>query len=181
MPAIIGKGKETETCFVNKVTRIDLHDNEVYTKDSFTYKTLQMVLANFDKPSEFSKKIFYNNTCITEYSVKDEVVCKYDENGVEKQVLMSLAKLLPQYQNQSGSIEKIKSLFEIKKDLDKFFDAKIKSISDISDELNKYMNIPMSYFSQWKSALAMLNNIYLQLISDEVLKVGTMHTFLRLL
>lgn len=151
MPAIIGKGKETETCFVNKVTRIDLHDNEVYTKDSFTYKTLQMVLANFDKPSEFSKKIFYNNTCITEYSVKDEVVCKYDENGVEKQVLMSLAKLLPQYQNQSGSIEKIKSLFEIKKDLDKFFDAKIKSISDISDELNKYMNIPMSYFSQWKS------------------------------
>lgn len=151
LPAIIGKGKETETCFVNKVTRIDLYDNEVYTKDSFTYKTLQMVLANFDKPSEFSKKIFYNNTCITEFSVKDEVVCKYNENGVEKQVLMSLAKLLPQYQNQSGTIEKIKSLFEIKKDLDKFFDAKTKSISDISDELNKHLNIPMSYFSQWKN------------------------------
>lgn len=151
LPVIVGSGKETEIYFANKVARIDLHDGEVYAKDSFTYRALQLVLANFDKPSEFSKKIFYNDTCITEFSVKDEVVCKYYDNGAEKQVIMSLAKLLPQYQNQSGSIEKIKSLFEVKKDLDKFFDAKVKSISDINNELNKQLNIPLSYFSQWSS------------------------------
>lgn len=151
LPVVVGAGKETETYFVNKVIRIDLHDGEVYTKDSFTYRILQLVLANFDKPSEFSKKIFYNDTCITEFSVKDEVVCKYEDSGEEKYAKISLAKLLPQYQNQSGSIEKIKSLFEVKKDLDKFFDAKEKSIFDISNELNEHLNIPMAYFSQWSS------------------------------
>lgn len=64
---------------------------------------------------------------------------------------MSLAKLLPQYQNQSGAIEKIKSLFEAKKDLDKFFDIKVKSISDICNELNTHLNIPLTNFSQWRS------------------------------
>ena len=91
MPVIVGSGKETETYFVNKVTRIDLHDGEVYTKDSFTYKTLQLVLTNFEQPSEFSKRIFYNNICITEFTVKDEVICKYYENGAEKKARMSLA------------------------------------------------------------------------------------------
>lgn len=151
LPVIVGSGKETETYFVNKVTRIDLHDGEVYTKDSFTYKTLQLVLTNFEQPSEFSKRIFYNNICITEFTVKDEVICKYYENGAEKKARMSLAKLLPQYQNQSGTIEKIKSLFDDKKGLDKFFDAKVKSISDINKELNKHLNIPLSYFSQWRN------------------------------
>ena len=151
LPVIVGSGKETETYFVNKVTRIDLHDGEVYTKDSFTYKTLQLVLTNFEQPSEFSKRIFYNNICITEFTVKDEVICKYYENGAEKKARMSLAKLLPQYQNQSGTIEKIKSLFDDKKGLDKFFDAKVKSISDINEELNKHLNIPLSYFSQWRN------------------------------
>lgn len=151
LPVIVGSGKETEIYFANKVARIDLHDGEVYAKDSFTYRTLQLVLANFDKPSEFSKKIFYNNTCITEFSVKDEVVCKYYVNDIEKQAKMSLAKLLPQYQNQSGAIEKIKSLFEAKKDLDKFFDIKVKSISDICNELNTHLNIPLTNFSQWRS------------------------------
>ena len=151
LSVVVGSGKETEIYFVNKVTRIDLNDGEVYKKDSFTYRILQLVLANFDKPSEFSKKIFYNDTCITEFSVKDEVVCKYYDNGAEKQVIMSLAKLLPQYQNQSRSIEKIKSLFEVKEDLDKFFDAKVKSIFDINNELNKHLNIPLSYFSQWRN------------------------------
>lgn len=151
LPVIVGSGRETETYFANKVTRIDLHDGEVYTKDSFTYRTLQLVLANFEQPSEFSKRIFYNNICITEFSVKDEVICKYYENGTEKKARMSLAKLLPQYQNQSGSIEKIKLLFDDNKGLDKFFDAKVKSISDISEELNKHLNIPLSYFSQWRN------------------------------
>lgn len=151
LPVIVGSGKETETYFVNKVTRIDLHDGEVYTKDSFTYKTLQLVLTNLEQPSEFSKRIFYNNICITEFTVKDEVICKYYENGAEKKARMSLAKLLPQYQNQSGTIEKIKSLFDDKKGLDKFFDAKVKSISDINEELNKHLNIPLSYFSQWRN------------------------------
>lgn len=151
LPVVEGAGKETEIYFVNKVTRIDLHDGEKYTKDSLTYRILQLVLANFDKPSEFSKKIFFNNVCITEFSVKDEVVCAYNDNGIKKQARMSLAKLLPQYQNQSGAIEKIKSLFETKKDLDKFFDTKDKSIFDIDNELNEYLNIPLASFSQWKS------------------------------
>lgn len=124
LPVIIGSGKETETYFINKVQRIDLKDNEIYTKESFVYRTLQLVLTCYESPSEFSRKIFYNNTCITEFSIKDEVTCEYSEDNTKKSIRMSLAKLLPQYLNQSCIIEKIESLFEIKNDLDRFFDAK---------------------------------------------------------
>lgn len=131
LPVIIGSGKETEIHFVNKVNRIELKDTEYYSKNSFTCKVLQLVLDNFEKPSEFSKKIFYNGTCITKFSIKDDVVCKYTENGIEKKVTMSLAKLLPHYQNQSDAIEKIISLFEIKTGLNKFFEAKSFPVTQI--------------------------------------------------
>ena len=62
---------------------------------------------------------------------------------------MSLAKLLPQYQNQSDSIDKIKALFETKKDLDKFFETESKSVDDVHKKLNQHLNIPESYYSEW--------------------------------
>ena len=140
---------ETKKYFLNSIKRIELDSTCTYKKDSYEYRVLQLVLSIYEEPSEFSQKIYFEDKCIKDFSVSDEVICDFVQNGEKKKVKMSLAKLLPQYQNQSDSIEKIKALFESKKDLDKFFVAKPKSIYDIHKELNQLLGIPEAYFSEW--------------------------------
>lgn len=140
---------ETKKYFLNSIKRIELYSTFTYKKDSFEYRVLQLVLSIYEEPSEFSQKIYFDDKCIKDFSVLDEVVCDFVQDGDNKKVKMSLAKLLPQYQNQSDSIEKIKALFESKKGLDKFFVAKQKSIYDIHKELNQLLGIPEAYFSEW--------------------------------
>lgn len=140
---------ETKKYFLNSIKRIELYSTFTYKKDSFEYRVLQLVLSIYEEPSEFSQKIYFDDKCIKDFSVLDEVVCDFVQDGDNKKVKMSLAKLLPQYQNQSDSIEKIKALFESKKGLDKFFVAKPKSIYDIHKELNQLLGIPEAYFSEW--------------------------------
>lgn len=140
---------ETKKYFLNSIKRIELYSTFIYKKDSFEYRVLQLVLSIYEEPSEFSQKIYFDDKCIKDFSVSDEVICDFVQDGDNKKVKMSLAKLLPQYQNQSDSIEKIKALFESKKGLDKFFVAKQKSIYDIHKELNQLLGIPEAYFSEW--------------------------------
>lgn len=140
---------ETKKYFLNSIKRIELDSTCTYKKDSYEYRVLQLVLSIYEEPSEFSQKIYFEDKCIKDFSVSDEVVCDFVQDGENKKVKMSLAKLLPQYQNQSDSIEKIKALFESKKGLDKFFVAKPKSIYDIHKELNQLLGIPEAYFSEW--------------------------------
>ena len=140
---------ETKKYFLNSIKRIELYSTFTYKKDSFEYRVLQLVLSIYEEPSEFSQKIYFDDKCIKDFSVSDEVICDFVQDGDNKKVKMSLAKLLPQYQNQSDSIEKIKALFESKKGLDKFFVAKQKSIYDIHKELNQLLGIPEAYFSEW--------------------------------
>lgn len=141
--------KQTQIYFLNSIQKLELHSASSYKKNSYEYRVLQLVLSVYEEPSDFSSKIYFDEHCIREFSVSDEVICDFYQNGETKKVKMSLAKLLPQYQNQSDSIEKIKSLFESKKDLDKFFVAKSKSIFDIDKELNQHLGIPERYFSKW--------------------------------
>lgn len=115
---------ETKKYFLNSIKKLELHSTSTYKKDSCEYRVLQLALSIYEDPTVFSQKIYFDEKCIKEFSVSDEVICDFVQNGEKKKVKMSLAKLLPQYQNQSDSIEKIKALFEIKKDLDKFFVAK---------------------------------------------------------
>ena len=140
---------KTKEYFLNSIKKLELHSASTYKKGSYEYRVLQMVLSIYVEPSDFSSKIYFDGQCIKNVSVSDDVVCDYTQSGETKKVKMSLAKLLPQYQNQSDSIEKIKGLFESKKDLDKFFIAKPKSIYDVHRELNRHLGIPESCFSEW--------------------------------
>lgn len=140
---------KTKEYFLNSIKKLELHATSTYKKDSYEYRILHMALSVYEEPSDFSSKIYFEGQCIKDFSVSDDVVCEYTQNGEIKKVKMSLAKLLPQYQNQSDSIDKIKALFESTKDLDKFFVAKPKSIYDVHKELDQHLAIPESYFSEW--------------------------------
>lgn len=149
LPIIYDAAKPVQQQFLNTIKRLDLSSDRFYSKDSFEYQVLKMALDLYDNPSDYSTKIYYNNTCIIEYSVKDEVVCEYIDNGINKKVTLSLAKLIPDYQNKSEGLNKLKDLFEVKSGLDRFFIAKAKTISAIYSELNAKLSIPDRMFSLW--------------------------------
>lgn len=143
--------KAIKSYYLDNIQSLNLSPNEFYKKDSYEYRVLQLAQNSLETPSSFSHKIFYNGECITRFSVKDEVNCEYTQNGVPKKFKFSLAKLLPNYQNQSDVIGKIISLFEVKRELDKFFDAKPKPISEIYSELNTQLQIIHPTFDPWKT------------------------------
>lgn len=134
---------EAKKYFLNSIKKLELHSTSTYKKDSYEYRVLQLVLSIYEDPSKFSQKIFFDEKCITDFSVSDEVICDFEQNGEKKKVKMSLAKLLPQYQNQSDSIDKIKALFESKKGLDKFFVAEPMPLYQIAKGLEStdYLNL----------------------------------------
>lgn len=134
---------ETKKYYLNTIKKLEVHSTCTYKKDSYEYRVLQLALSIYEDPTVFSQKIFFDEKCIKDFSVSDEVTCDFVQNGEKKKVKMSLAKLLPQYQNQSDSIEKIKALFESKKDLDKFFVAKPMPLDQIVKglEATDYLNL----------------------------------------
>lgn len=134
---------ETKKYFLNSIKKLELHSTSTYKKDSCEYRVLQLALSIYEDPTEFSQKIYFDEKCIKDFSVSDEVICEFVQNEEKKKVKMSLAKLLPQHQNQSDSIEKIKALFESKKDLDKFFVAKPMPLYQIVEglEATDYLNL----------------------------------------
>lgn len=140
---IEGSDAETKKYFLNSIKKLELHSTSNYKKDSCEYRVLQLALSIYEDPTVFSQKIYFDEKCIKDFSVSDEVICDFVQNGEKKKVKMSLAKLLPQYQNQSDSIEKIKSLFESKKELDKFFVAKPMPLYQIVKglEATDYLNL----------------------------------------
>lgn len=143
LPIVESSSISTKEYFLNSIKKLELLSTSTYSKDSYEYRVLQLVLSVYSKPSDFSSKIYFDGQCIKDFSVSDDVVCDFYQNGETRKLKMSLAKLLPQYQNQSDSIDKIKALFEIKKDLDKLFLAKPMPIYQIIKELESsgYLNL----------------------------------------
>ena len=139
----------TKTAYLNQISKISLDADKKYTKDSFESRVLQLALSTLSDPTEFSAKIFYGNKCITQFSMKDEVSCEYRQNETTKKVLFSLSTLLPQYKDQANSMEQIKSLFETKGGLEKFFVAKNKPQSEIFKELNSVLGINDKHQQHW--------------------------------
>lgn len=143
----------TQQYFLSKITRIDIKETEKYDKESFVYRVLKIALSELDDPSAFSYKIYFNDHCIKDFSIKDSVNCEYTANGENKKVTLSLARLLPNYQDQSGLIEKVINLFETKSGLEKFFDAKHKPTAELYGELNTLLGIPHQMYNAWKPGL----------------------------
>ena len=142
--------KTTQEYFLERCDKLELLSSATYKNNSYESRILQLALSVYDEPSDFSSRIYFDGQCIKSFSVSDEVVCDFRQNGEEKKVKMSLAKLLPQYENQSDTVDKIKGLFENKKGLGKFFETTPKSILEVHREINQSLNIPESYFSEWR-------------------------------
>lgn len=175
LPIVEDSHTETKQHFLDSIKRIELFSNASYKEDSYEYRVLQMALAVLSDLSAFSSKVLYNGTCIKDFSVKDEVDCTFYQEGKERTVTMSLARLLPKYQNQSDTIENIKALFNREKWIDKFFDAKPKPISEVYSELNNdVLHIIHATYSPWKTgngnAIQYLFSVYRRKQSWSVVK-----------
>lgn len=144
---VIASDKETQKYYLGKIAKLSYSSESNYDKDSFGSKVLQLALSNYDNPAEsFSPKVFFDGTCILEFSVSDSVRCGYGTAiNRAKIVTLSLARILPDYENKSDSIGKFKSLFSYKEGLDKLFISKEKSLSSIYEELNSYLGISHGY------------------------------------
>ena len=144
-----GSNSTTKTAYLNQISKINLDANKKYTKDSLESRVLQLALNTLSDPTQFSSKIFYGDKCITQFSMKDEVNCEYRQNGTTKKILFSLSTLLPQYKDQANSMEQIKTLFETKSGLEKFFVAKTKPQSEIFSELNSALGMTDKHQRYW--------------------------------
>lgn len=140
---------ETKRHFLNRIPKLNLQSSSTYKKDSPEYRILQLALEIYEMPSDFSSKIYIDEKCIKDFSITDEVICKYTQNGEEKNVKMSLAKLLPQYKNVSDSIDKFINLFEIRKGLNKFFNAEPLPLDRIVKSLEEKDSLGLSP-GEWK-------------------------------
>ena len=149
LPIIEESDKNNKRLYLQNIKRIDFLPYSHYSKDSFEYRILQLALSVYETPSIFSEKIFYKRKCIKEYTTKDDVVCKYS-NGAS--YTLSLAKILPQYNHQTESIESILQMFDKNEQFEDFFDAISKPLKDIYEELNTLLGIPEREFPVWNVA-----------------------------
>ena len=140
---------ETKKYFLKGIEKIELDSSTKYKKDSYEFRVLQLVLSVYDEPSDFSSKVYYDGRCIKDFTVSDDVICEYKQNGETKPVKMSLVKLLPQYKNQSAGIERVKNIFDKKTGLDKFFKAESKSLREIFEELNETLSLSDKHQGEW--------------------------------
>lgn len=132
--------KDTQKHYLQSISRVELTADAKYGKGSYEYRVLQIALAVYDDPTVFSSKVFYDGKCIKDCSVKDNVVCEYTQNGETKEVCFSLTKLLPNYLDQTSSIEQVKLLFEGNGEtIEKFFDLKSKTKFEVYRELKGYL------------------------------------------
>ena len=130
---------KTKAHFLDSIEKLDLHSSLNYKKDSYEYRVLKLALDVYSEPSEFSSKIFYDDTCIENFTVSDEVLCEFQQDGSTKKIKLSLAKLLPQYQDKSDIVGKIKNSFEVKTGIDKFFKVSPLDHESIRKGISKFL------------------------------------------
>lgn len=150
---VLASDKETQKYYLGKYPKTNYSSEKTFGQDSPGSKVIQLALSIYEKPAEsFSPKVFFDGTCILEYSVSDSVKCVYwKPNNYAGVVYLSLARILPDYENKSDSIEKFKNLFSKKEGLEKLFISKEKPLADIYEELNTYLGISHGY-PKWKVA-----------------------------
>lgn len=142
--------KDTQTYYLDQLERLDFVSGKQYDKDSFGSKAIQLALSIYDSPAEsFSPKVYFNGKCIRDYSVSNCVRCIFQSYDLPKIVILSLARLLPSFANQSDSIEQFIELFSYKVNLDRLFITNELSVDKVWEQLSKDLKIPPCYFSQW--------------------------------
>ena len=153
MLAIVeNSGTETKIQFLNKIESIRLYDSEFYDKESYQSRTLQMAIDVLDEPSTLAEKIYFNDKCLAEMDVKDEVICDFTRANRIIQPKLSLGDILPSYSNRTNSSEAIKSVFEYKQGLGRLFVARAKPLKEIFEELNQELGLSDKNLTTWDSS-----------------------------
>lgn len=172
LPIILESTSDVKKEYLKSIKRLNLYSKHLYSKESFEHKILRLVLEVEESPSIFAHKVFFDNKPITQFSINDDVICEWEENGNKKRVTFSLAMILPEYADQSSTINIIKDLFEVKSGLDRFFEAKAKPNKDIYDELNTKYNL----YNGEPWPLDKTDNVYQYLFHVYYTKVAKVYT-----
>lgn len=135
--------------FLENVKEITLKDDVSYDETTFESRAISLAIATLDEPSAFAAKIIYKGKSVSEYSIDEDIVCKYKQGETERSVKIPLAKLLPEYANNTLGIHCLKRIFEKSKDFEKLLKTHQKPLSEVYNELNKILLLPTGEFPIW--------------------------------
>ena len=144
--------EKVKTKFIDRINAFSLNDDIVYEEDSFESKVINLAIATLNDPSEFAKKIIYKNKSFSEYSIDEDIICKYTQNDSEKSVRIPLVKLLPAYANNTIGLHDLRRLFKVSKGFDKLLKTHPKPLNEVFDEVNKLLTLPDREFPIWPNA-----------------------------
>lgn len=140
---------ETKKDYLRNCSNIKLSPSLVYDENSYEYKVLQLAVNTLEEPYRFANKVYYDNHCIKEFTLKDEISLEYEEDGNKRIAKMQLSKLLPEYSSESTKIDRVKKCFKKSKGLDKLFEPYEKQPSEIYRELADKLSFPPREFPEW--------------------------------
>lgn len=136
---------KVKTKFIGKINAFSLNDDVVYEEDSFESKAINLAISTLDDSSEFAKKIIYKNKSFSEYSIDEDIICKYTQNDSEKSIRIPLVKLLPAYANNTIGLHDLRRLFKVSKGFDKLLKTHSKPLNEVFNELNELLSLPDTY------------------------------------
>lgn len=144
--------EKVKSKFIDKISAFSLNDEIVYEEDSFESKAINLAITVLSDPSDFAKKIIYRGKPFSEYSIDEDIICKYTEGVSEKNVRIPLVKLLPAYVNNTTGINDLRRLFKISKGFDKLLKTHPKPLIEVFDEINKLLSLPDREFPIWPNS-----------------------------
>ena len=144
--------EKVKTKFIDRINPFSLTDGIVYEEDSFESKTINLAIAVLAEPSEFAKKIIYKGKPFSEYSIDEDVICKYTEGNSEKSIRIPLVKLLPTYVNNTIGIHDLRRLFKVSKGFEKLLKTRPKPLDEVFVEVNKLLSLPDREFPIWPNS-----------------------------
>ena len=144
--------EKVKTKFIDRINAFSLNDDIVYEEDSFESKVINLAISTHNDPSEFANKIIYKNKSFSEYSIDEDIICKYTEGDTEKSIKIPLVKLLPAYVNNTIGIHDLRRLFKVSKGFDKLLKTHPKPLNEVFVEVNKLLTLPDREFPIWPNA-----------------------------
>lgn len=144
--------EKVKSKFIDRISAFSLNDEIVYEEDSFESKAINLAVTVLSDPSDFAKKIIYRGKPFSEYSIDEDIICKYTEGDSEKSVRIPLIKLLPAYVNNTTGINDLRRLFKVSKGFDKLLKTHPKPLIEVFNEINKLLSLPDREFSIWPNS-----------------------------
>lgn len=143
---------KVKTKFIDRINAFSLNDDIVYKEDSFESKAINLAIAVLNEPSDFAKKIRYRGKTFSEYSIDEDIICKYTNGDSEKSVKIPLVKLLPAYANNTIGIHDLRRLFKVSTGFDKLLKTHPKSPNEVFFEINELLSLPDKEFPIWPNS-----------------------------